>query len=216
MHDAGYLKAAITAIQQFTEHKIRLSLISQPGALPAQTDWLFWLSMQPIPAPVKAANIWRYDSGAVVNASSWIISNTAAPIPLFKRIQAHQPVKGSYCGRMASATPCCRWNKRTIFLLTAFLAAWTPPGMSCPGTRLFPKLLLQLLYPDSTGIPADKDRQAIAAQQLRPDQYSPELLNRKTALQVTDLAPLLWAAVFVLFLVERIWVFITKRASTNG
>lgn len=215
-HDAGYLKAAITAIQQFTGRKIRLSLISQPAALPAQTDWLFWLSMQPVPPQVKAANVWRYDSGAVVSTSSWIISNVAAPIPLFRRIQSHQPANTQVLWKDGFGDAVLYQelenNSRTYHFTSRLDPAWN----ELPWNAAFPGLLLQLLYPDSTGIPPDKDRRAIAAQQLQPDQYSPGLSHKKMTLPATDLAPLLWAAVFALFLAERIWVFITKRATTNG
>jgi len=215
-HDAGYLKAAITAIQQFTERKIRLSLISQPGALPAQTDWLFWLSVQPVPARVKAANIWRYDSGAVVNTSSWIISNEAAPLPLSKRIQAHQPVSLEVLWKDGFGNALLYLEQTNNTRTYHFSSRLDPAWNELPWNAAFPGLLLQLLYPDSAAIPADKDRRAIAAQQLQPDQYSSDFSHKRMALPVTDLAPLLWAAVFILFLAERIWVFITKRAGTNG
>lgn len=215
-HDAGYLKAAITAIQQFTAHKIRLSLISQPGALPAQTDWLFWLSVQPVPDRVKAANTWRYDSGAIVNISSWIISNEAAPIPLFKRIQAQQPVNGDILWKDGFGNALLSLEHTGNIRTYHFSSRLDPAWNELPWNAAFPGLLLQLLYPDSAAIPANKDRRAIAAQQLRPDQYSPNLSRKRMALPVTDLSPLLWAAVFILFLAERIWGFITKKASTNG
>jgi Aerotolerance regulator N-terminal len=215
-HDAGYLKAAITAIQQFTERKIHLSLISQPGALPAQTNWLFWLSVQPVPARIKAANIWRYDSGAVVNTSSWIISNEAAPIPLSKRIQAHQPANPEVLWKDGFGNALLSLERTNNTHTYHFTSRLDPAWNELPWNAAFPGLLLQLLYPDSTVIPADKDRRAIAAQQLRPDQYSPNLSHKRMALPVTDLAPLLWFVVFILFLAERIWVFITKRTSTNG
>lgn len=215
-HDAAYLKAAITAIQQFTGRKIRLSLISQPGALPAQTDWLFWLSIQSIPAQVKAANIWRYDSGVVVNASSWMISNTAAPVPLLKRIQAHPSAKADVLWKDGFGNALLYLEQTNSTRTYHFSSRLDPAWNELPWNAAFPGLLLQLFYPDTAIIPADKDRRAIAAQQLRPDQYSPEFPHKRTALPVTDLAPLLWAAVFLLFLAERIWVFINKRASTNG
>jgi hypothetical protein len=216
VHDAGYLKAAITAIQQFTERKIHLSLISQPRALPAQTDWLFWLSVQPVPDQVKAANIWRYDSGAVINASSWIISNEAAPIPLFKRIQADQPANADVLWKDGFGNTMLYLELGNSTHTYHFSSRLDPAWNELPWNAAFPGLLLQLLYPADTHIPPDKDRRAIAAQQLRPDQYGPERSDKRTALPVTNLAPLLWAAVFILFLSERIWVFITKRTSTNG
>jgi len=215
-HDAGYLKAAITAIQQFTERRIHLSLISQPGALPAQTDWLFWLSVQPVPVRVKAANIWRYDSGTVMNTSSWIISNEAAPIPLFKRIQAHQPANPEVLWKDGFGNALLYREQTNNTRTYHFSSRLDPAWNELPWNAAFPGLLLQLLYPDSAAVPADKDRRAIAAQQLQPDQYSPNLQNKRMASPVTDLAPLLWAAVFILFLAERIWVFIAKRISTNG
>lgn len=215
-HDAGYLKAAITAIQQFTARKIRVSMVSRPGALPAQTDWLFWLSTQPLPAQVKATNIWRYDSGAVVNASSWIISDAAAPVPLFKRVQAHTPLTAKVLWKDGFGNAMLYLEQANSTITYHFFSRFDPAWNELPWNAAFPGLLLQLLYPDTASIPPDKDRRAIAAQQLRPDHYSPELSHKKAALPLKDLAPLLWAAVFLLFLAERIWVFITKRKVSNG
>jgi len=215
-HDAGYLKAAITAIQQFTARKIRLSIVSQQSALPAQTDWLFWLSIQPLPAQVKAAHIFRYDSGSAVNASSWIISNATAPMPLFKRIQPGQPIIGELVWKDGFGNALLYLEQANTASIYHFCSRLDPAWNELPWNAAFPGLLLQLLYPDSTSIPAGKDRRAIAAQQLRPDHYRPELSYKKATLPITDLAPLLWAAVFMLFLAERTWVFITKRAVTNG
>jgi hypothetical protein len=193
-----------------------LSLTSQPAALPAQTDWLFWLSVQPVPAGVKAANIWRYDSGVVLNTSSWIISNEAAPVPLFKRIQAHQPVPRQILWKDGFGNALLHLEQTGNTRIYHFSSRLDPAWNELPWSAAFPGLLMQLLYPDSTTVPADKDRRAIAAQQLLPDQYGQDVSRKRMALPVTDLAPLLWAAVFICFLAERIWVFITKRVKNNG
>jgi N-terminal double-transmembrane domain len=215
-HDASYLQAAITAIQEFTARKIRLSVISELRALPAQTDWLFWLSPQPIPEQVKSDNIWRYDSGTVVNASSWIISNEATPVPLFKRIQAAPPVNGLVQWKDGYGNAILYLEQINDTRVYHFTSRLDPAWNELPWNAAFPGLLLQLLYPDSLAVPADKDRRAIAAQQLRPDQYNAERSSKRTTLPVTDLGTLIWVMVFIVFLAERIWVFTSQRTSTNG
>jgi len=151
-----------------------------------------------------------------MNTSSWIISNEAAPIPLFKRIQAHQPANPEVLWKDGFGNALLYREQTNNTRTYHFSSRLDPAWNELPWNAAFPGLLLQLLYPDSAAVPADKDRRAIAAQQLQPDQYSPNLQNKRMASPVTDLAPLLWAAVFILFLAERIWVFIAKRISTNG
>lgn len=215
-HDAGYLKAAITAIQQFTGRKMQVSLVSKPVTLPRQTDWLFWLSMQPLPEELRAANIWKYDSGVVVNTSSWIISNTAAAVPLFKRIQAPTPTTARLLWKDGFGNAVLYLQKTGNSNIYHFSSRLDPAWNELPWNAAFPGLLLQLLHPDSSSVPLGKDRRAIAAQQLRPDHYSVEASHKSMALPATDLAPVLWMAVFALFLAERIWVFKTKKITANG
>jgi hypothetical protein len=215
-HDAAYLKAAITAIQQFTGRRIQLLQVSRPEALPAQTDWLFWLSLQALSAQLNAGHVWRYDSGAVVNTSSWIVSNAAAPLPLFKRVQAHLPASAHTLWKDGFGNALLyqerNGNTRTYHFSSRLDPAWN----ELPWNAAFPGLLLQLLYPDTVNIPAAKDRRAIAVQQLQPDRYSPAVSPKRTTFPVTDLAPVFWAIAFALFLAERILVFSNKRPSTNG
>lgn len=214
-HDAAYLKAAIAAIQQFTERRIQLSEISRREALPAQTDWLFWLSMEAPPAQLKAENIWKYDSGTVVNTSSRIIFNTTPPLPLFKRIQAHTPpLKALWKDGFGNAILYLEKSRDTR--IYHFSSRLDPAWNELPWSAAFPGLLLQLLYPDSVSVPAGKDRRAIAAQQLQPNRYEAAASRKRTALPLTDLAPVFWAIVFAMFLAERILVFSNKRSVKYG
>lgn len=214
-HDAGYLKAALAAIQQFTQRKIKITTVGQPAALPPQTDWLFWLSAQPLPATVNAGNIWRYDSGAVVNTSSWIIADGPAPIPLSKRVQASPAAQGKPLWKDGFGDPVLRLEKGNTGIYH-FSSRLDPSWNELPWSEAFPALLLQLIFPDNAGQPPAKDRRAIAAQQLRPDIGSAGPARKRAAPAAKDLAPLCWALVFVLFLAERVWSFRTKKSLANG
>jgi hypothetical protein len=215
-HDAGYLKAAITAIQQFTRRKISLLVTSETAALPPQTDWLFWLSAQALPANVNAHHIWRYDSGAVINTNSWIISAAAAPTPLFRRIQLKQGPAAQVLWTDGFGDPLLRLEKNGAINIYHFSGRLDPAWNELPWSPAFPGLLLQLLFPDDNIPPPGKDRRAIAAQQLRPDHGRAEMSRKRTAPAATDLAPLVWAVVFALFLAERLWVFKTKKSGADG
>ncbi len=215
-HDAGYLKAAITAIQQFTRRKISLLIAGETAALPAQTDWLFWLSAQALPANVNAHHIWRYDSGAVINTNSWIISAAAAPIPLFRRTRPEDQPALLALWTDGFGDPLLRLEKKGSTDIYHFSSRLDPAWNELPWSPAFPGLLLQLLFPDDNTSPPGKDRRAIAAQQLRPDHGGRGIDRRRTAPAATDLVPLVWAAVFALFLAERLWVFKTKKSGTDG
>jgi hypothetical protein len=217
-HDARYLKAAIAAIQQFTQRKMQVSVISQPGLLPQQTDWLFWLSMQPVPEHVAARNVWQYDSGKVVNTSSRIISPAAAPIALYKRIL---PQQGSVENTQllwqdGFGNAVLRLEKQGNTARYHFSSRLDPAWNELPWHAAFPGLLLQLFFPDSSSIAADKDRRIIAAQQLQPDHSHPSYLARKRAPVTTDLTAVFWVAIVALFFAERALVFKNSKLPANG
>lgn len=218
MQDALYLKAAITAIQQFTQHRLALQEVHQTTALPAQTDWLFWLSTQPLPRDVQARNTWRYDTGQVVNSASWIISGTAAPVPLYKRVQP--PLTAAEAVPLwqdGFGNPILRQEKGPQTTQYHFASRLDPAWNELPWQADFPAMLLQLLFPDSNNVITGKDRRIIAAQQLQPDHTAGNMITRsRTAAITTDLSPFCWALLLLLFLIERLWAFRVKKLPADG
>ena len=70
--DAGYIKAAIDAIREFSKKNINLRLAEKEADIAKGQEWVFWLSDKPMPPNIIAKNILQYEAGKQLSASSWV------------------------------------------------------------------------------------------------------------------------------------------------
>jgi hypothetical protein len=78
--DARYLAAAISAIADFSQRKLRLTSVQNKAQVPAGQDWIFWLTQEGLPQNIQAKNIFRYGSGKEIPAKSWLVAGNG-PLP---------------------------------------------------------------------------------------------------------------------------------------
>ncbi len=204
LHDAAYVHAALTAIAGFTQRSIRITTISTPGNIPAQQDWLFWLSDRTYAFSGKAAHVFRYASGKAIAATSWI--NTGLPTGsarLFQRIAVtNQPAIPLWQDGFGNCILDC--NPAAGQTMYTFYSRFNPAWNALPWSQQFPEWLLQLILP-AAGSNIWKDQRIIDPQQVSPAIASTAIITGSNS-ESTDLAPLCWILLFALFFAERLLV----------
>jgi hypothetical protein len=95
--DANYLKAALSAVSQLTQRKTIIKQYTGPEAIPADQDWIFWLSEDGIDDEIidQGKNVLHYEDGKALGTDTWIsnsgnemLTQGAAKIALHKSISS--------------------------------------------------------------------------------------------------------------------------------
>ncbi|HVI44736.1 MAG TPA: BatA domain-containing protein [Chitinophaga sp.] len=193
--DAYYLRAALQAVQQYTGRKMVLTYVRGTGQLPAQQDWLWWLSEQPLPSHVSAARKVIYASGKPVEGNT-VISGT--DIVIYRRIPAADTSgaiwKDAFGNTLLSDT-----------LYTHLHPAWT--ALVWDGR--FPQLLLELLFPAAKTYREDR-------RMADPQQLQPRLAAGASVRVVQETHPLqqiCWVLLLLVFCLERFFSFKQTQAT---
>jgi hypothetical protein len=218
--DARYVSSAIKAIAGYTRRKINLKQVKQVQQIPTQTQWLFWLSAQQVPAiwqekvnegvyMLKYASTEEY-----TNAKSWLQlpENTAKRINL-NRISKAAP-EGNVVWENGFGNPILTQQtvgKGNIFHCYSRL---NPQWNGLVWDESFAGTVLQLLYDTSwkPETPAEMkyDKRMIALQQLRPLQIQPYTTLEESR-RVTNLHIPLWLLIALIFILER-WISGRRRS----
>ena len=205
-NDAAYLQAAIQAIQQFSRHKINIQVSNNETDIPAQQDWLFWLSEIPVPASIGAVNLFTYESGNEHSLQSWIMENGAGisnKISLYKTIET-STVSAAYTNilwRDGFGNPLLALTEspaKTFHFFSHIDPSWNDLSWHAQ----FPQLLFTLLYPEKT-VQDIVDKRTISEQQLQPFIVTTSNgidLGKNSKLDITRL---IWLLVFLFFALER-------------
>ncbi len=213
--DARYLKAAITAIQQYTQRRMQVTMVSQQAALPAETDWLYWLSTRPLPEQTNARFIWQYQSGKVVTAPSHIIAGAFSPLPLYKRVLPQDTATVTPLWRDGWGQPLLSRQQQGSTTIYNFAGRLDPAWNELPWSADFPARLLQLIFPARDTFV--KDKRIIAAAQLQPDLHPQRSMAPITATAINrDLTLICWLGLMALFLAERILVWHHQKTGAHG
>jgi len=218
--DAGYVKAAIDAVQQFSKRKITTVIETNPSRIPANTSWLFWLSAQPLPASVSARNIVAYQSGTVQNIQSWVrgdgaIAVNASQPGLFKRIT---PVanNGEAVWRDGFGNAVLQKEEGNTNLYR-FYSRFDPAWNDLPWNSGFPQMMFSLLLHDNENAYTFQpdDKRIIDEGQLQPYIVKSNSHIQHAAASA-DLSPWCWLVAFVIFFIERVIASRVKRERRNG
>jgi hypothetical protein len=217
--DARYVASAIKAIIGFTNRKINLTQITQATQIPNNTNWLFWLSSQPVPAPwqenvKKGMNLLQYASTEkFIHTQTWLhIANNPTDQIYLNRISEAKP-EGSTIWESGSGNPILTQHtqgKGSIFHLYTHLH---PQWNGLVWDESFAGILLQFLNETSWKTQmqsGDKyDLRMISLQQLLPLQI-PSATKLEETRQVTNLHIPLWLLIVIVFVLER-WISERKR-----
>ncbi|SDD73901.1 N-terminal double-transmembrane domain-containing protein [Mucilaginibacter pineti] len=224
--DAGYLKAALQAIANFSKLRITVKQYTNAAQIPAGQNWLFWLSDKPVDATTqkKAINIFQYGTGKVGNANSWIKTNGyfaaggQQNIALFKLIAGADTAASSvwqdgFGNPVLSITQAAGQTNNYHFY-----SHLNPAWNNLVWSDVFPQLLFKLIIGRNVLEQGNKyDRRAMDEQQLMP--YHTEGTTIKTTepvKQQTDLSRYFWLAMMVVFVTERWLANRNKQVLKNG
>lgn len=216
--DGRWVAAAVKALQQYTRKEIRVSMGASGTA-----NWVFWLSLQPLPADVKAANIFLYEPGREIPVDTWF---KGSDVPVEKVTGQKMPAEGlrplwvDGFGRPLLAVEETAGGRRFHFF-SHFDPAWN--GLVWSGD--FPVRMEELLLDRPR---KSQDNRVIDPEQVAPTRGTPSwevpsrgkasgeagASERKTGQAGLDLAPAGWLLIFLTLLAERILSF--KRAKNGG
>jgi len=208
--DAGYVKAAVEAIKQFTRRKIVITPVSSAAQIPAQQQWLFWLADEVVPANIKAQNILVYADGKAENVQTWLASKTNEtsnymPVSLHKRIAATGTTDSAIWIDGYGNSLLAKNNKGQYIFYSHFNAAWN----ELPWSSEFPQMMYALLLPNDNETLFASDKRVLDDKQLQPQVSTLKAGTQPTT--GTDASPLFWLLAFIIFFVERIIALRAKK-----
>lgn len=195
-----------------------------------RTDWLFWLSSQPVPSGDSVANILVYERGREAPVDTWVQEGAGAGGGIAGKAELARvivsgnedlrPVWEDGFGRPVLA--CERHSGSRIF---HFYSRFDPAWNGLVWSPTFP-ILLQDLLVGRRADPAEHDSRVLDPEQVAPlenhgteDKGDPagvlsgDLSERATLPSVAiDLAPVCWVIIFLLLLAERLISYRLPRA----
>jgi hypothetical protein len=204
--DAGYIKAAIQAIRDFTQRSIQVITVADPKNVPANTDWLFWLSDRSLPGSVSAKNILAYATGGTEKVHTTFVTETGhTPVQVYAMVRnanALQPVWSTGNGNMLL-------GKNASKNIYHFFSRFNPQWNGLVWNDQFPEIMYDLIGDTSVATPG---KLAIDGKQVVPDTVEEKSLLPKEFLQQrSDLSGIFWILAFILFLAERLYTYYSKR-----
>ena len=213
--DANYLCAALEAASRFMLKKVEVKVYHQPEAIPANMDWLFWLSEAPVQSK-NAQHVLYYAGGKIVANNSWLVNitnNDAGRPQLFKAVLAQKadesPVWTDASGHIILGRKVSGSNE--LYPLYIHLA---PNWSDLVWSDSFPNWLLQLLTPDAQ-LAAKIDTRSIAIKQITPRITDGQQASFNTPSNNTNLQRYLWCVLALLFFAER-WLSHRNKAQLGN
>ena len=215
--DAGYVKAALESVIQFTKHKAEIKQYSDPDQIQGRQNWLFWLEQEPARDQYKdmADNFFAYEAGNINPVNSWINNGSQSLSPqkigLYQLIDnnndSNQPIWQDGFGRAVLSM-----QKEDRYTRYHFYTRFNPAYNDLVWSDDFPKMLLRLIVNEP--VTDNKyDRRAIDPKQLTPilDKGPHNTAGKIT--ERTDLTHYAWLLLALVFVMER-WLVHKKALQT--
>lgn len=206
--DERVLVAALRAVQDFTQ--IPLQITQQK--LPAQPNWIFWLTNEKLPAAVQkqvraGATVWQDAPAATTqNTTGWFTGFTQEPrFALTKQgtLPAGPAVWRTYTGATILSAQAVGQGRQYRFG-SRFHPAWSTLAES----EAFPELLLQLLLTDALTNDQASETRMIADNQIIPIQKTSTKKTPTAALKTSrDLRSWFVGLALLLLVAERFWAY---------
>jgi hypothetical protein len=215
-NDAGYLKAAISAIKKYTGRKIELSEYSTNN-IPSGQNIVFWLSESAVPSGIVPINsIFKYEKGNIeqvssrINLSPSIISVEKEDIDLYKRnIYSENSKKGFPVWEDGYGKPVLDLQMENKLSVFHFYSRFNPDWNELVWSDNFPKALIPIILPEQNEREIHPSDKRIATQA----QIAPALINENTRPsdknpeRQKSLKEQFWLALILIFALERYLTF---------
>jgi hypothetical protein len=208
--DAGYVKAALQSVVQFTKHKAVIKEYTDAAQMPAHQNWLFWLSSKPIDKQTaqNCNNLFSYESGKVKDMTSWINDQNESlsnpKIALYKSVAAAND--HSYAlWTDGFGNPVLSFEKQGQTNKYHFNSRFDPSWNDLVWSDDFPKMLLGLIVGQPVKPGVMHDFRAIDTRQLLPVTNNEAHTSIGKIIEHTDLAFYCWILLALVFITER-WI----------
>lgn len=220
--DANYLKAALDAAAQLSQHKIFIKIYNQPNGIPAGQNWLFWLTDKQVDAAIakQTANLFQYQDGKITDLTSWMVNKSALTVtqgnmevPLYKTISSNH-FAGDAIWTNGFGNPVLTLETgitNTFHFYSRFNPAWN----DLVWNDEFPKWLLGVTTEKAAIIDTQYDRRTIAEAQLIPSHIEAASVAISQPGTLTDLSHYLWLALALVFIIER-WLANKNQTIPNN
>ncbi len=200
--DAGYLKAALQSINQFTRHKAIVKQYTDESQIPLQQNWLFWLSTKPVARHLQSDNLFRYENGKITHSNSWIEAGASGlKIELFKSIIGNDKWfaiwKNGYGNSILSLENQSGKN------LYHFYSRFDPVWSDLVWSDEFPKMLLKLIVGPATEPDIKYDKRILSDQQIMPVNANERPVSIGKTTDHIDLSRYIWLLLALVFFTER-------------
>src|ERR1700743_3120240 len=207
--DAGYVKAALQSIVQFTKHKAVIKEYTDAGQIPSHQNWLFWLSSKPVSKQVSqnCDNLFSYEAGKVKDINTWISNQDRSlsnqKIALYKSVATNNNWNAIWHDGFDN--PVLSFEKQDRTNLYHFYSRFDPSWNDLVWSDDFPKMLLGLIVGQPVKPDVMHDRRAIDPKQLLPAANNEARTSTGKIIERTDLAFYCWLLLVLIFIVER-WI----------
>ena len=220
--DAGYLKAALSAIVNFTGRKAIIRHYNNAAQIQGGQEWLFWLSDEPLNngSLSSSKNIFKYENGKIISTSTWIdagdaLFNPNKKIALSKLIASNgknEPVWTDGFG-----VPVLDKQVQENTNIYRFYSRFNPNWNDLVWSGDFPKMILKLINNNIDQQPEKFDKRILTNQQIQPIQIKQTTeVASLNPVEAVDISKYFWLLVVALFVAERILSHKTKTITTNG
>lgn len=219
---AEYVKAALEAIKSQVKSNTRITLANNVQHIPADANFLFWLSESTVPVALKVP-LLIYEKGKTVGSLAPVIAgdkiNTAAEevIAGFKMIQ-HKNSSTRIPVWINGYGETLLEKETTPAPVYHFYGRFDPQWNDLVWGTKFPQLIYELLYNATENKPIITSSAAtIDPQQLLPARRTElNTSSKKYLLRQTDLVTVFWILAFIVFFIERILTYRRKKELVYG
>ncbi|WP_426670858.1 BatA domain-containing protein [Mucilaginibacter sp. McL0603] len=205
--DAGYIRAALESVIQFTKHKAVIKQYTDAGQIPAHQSWIFWLSNKPAAKQLvqNCGNLFTYETGKVNDINSWINdgneSLSKSKIGLYKSIELTHD-GGQAIWQDGFGNQVLSLEKQQQINLYHFYSRFDPSWSDLVWSNDFPKMMLKLIVNPTTS-EEKYDRRVMDAKQLMPVINNEDHATTGKIIEQTDLTRYFWILLVAVFVTER-------------
>jgi hypothetical protein len=210
--DAGFVKAAVLALKQYTSRKIDVQDISSPKQISKNAKLVFWLSdQQPSAAEIKnlaaGATLFQYAGGKLQEVNSTIQDQKGVALEhaeLYKRTAfTAQPDQKIWLD--AAGNPVLSLASEPGIKRYKFYSRFTPDWNNLVWTNGMVLFLTPIIFPQAAVEPAFKQdqRSLTAAQVLKPLGTQSKVKAEHSRYVQQSLSPWFWWLAFILLFLER-------------
>jgi hypothetical protein len=198
-------------------------VVSSIGSINAKYDWLFWLSENEVPPSLLKNNLFVYGKGKILDVRSQVLTGneengtSGEELNMYKMIEnkgldnSYAIWKNGYGESLLSKEK----SRSVYYNYSRFNPQWNDLTWS----NQFPQILYNLIYNERshTQVISASDKRMVDEDQIQPTIVDEgKLFPKESLLRKIDLTKAFWMVAFILFLIERIVLYRSKKREVYG